>query len=101
MNSHTKQVVEQRRELTDRIKKVLIDRLDLDVEPNEITEDAPLFGMGMGLDSIDALVLIVGIEDEFNISVETGDHHVYRSINTLADYLLSTSDKVTAVTADA
>jgi len=85
----TKAVVEQRRDFSERIKRVLIDRLDLNMEPNEITEDAPLFGMGMGLDSIDALVLIVGIEDAFNITVETGDHHIYRSINTLADYLIA------------
>ena len=89
MDIRTKAVVEQRRDFSERIKRVLIDRLDLNMEPNEITEDAPLFGMGMGLDSIDALVLIVGIEDAFNITVETGDHHIYRSINTLADYLIA------------
>jgi acyl carrier protein len=83
--------IDRRRDLTCRIKKVLIDRLDLKIEPDEITEDAHLFGMGMALDSIDALVLIVGIEDEFNVTVETGDHHIYRSINTLTDHILSLS----------
>jgi acyl carrier protein len=101
VNQRTKATVERRRELTERIKKVLIDRLDLDMEPNEITEDAPLFGMGMGLDSIDALVLIVGIEDEFNITVETGDHHIYRSINTLADYLMAATGEEATLAADA
>jgi acyl carrier protein len=78
---------------------VLIERLDLNLLPNEITEDAPLFGMGLGLDSIDALVLIVGIEDEFDVTVETTDHHVYRSINTLADYLMTTAEKATPASA--
>jgi acyl carrier protein len=99
VNSETRAVVEHRRELTERIKSVLIERLDLNLQPNEITEDAPLFGMGLGLDSIDALVLIVGIEDEFDVTVETTDHHVYRSINTLADYLMATADKAAAPSA--
>lgn len=91
MTSETKELITQRRELVDRIKQVLIERLDLKLEPNEVTEDAPLFGMGMALDSIDALVLIVGIEDEFNITVDSGQHHVYRSINTLTDHLIEIS----------
>ncbi len=99
MNIQTRAIVEHRRELTERIKSVLIERLDLNLLPNEITEDAPLFGMGLGLDSIDALVLIVGIEDEFDVTVETTDHHVYRSINTLADYLMTTAEKAAPASA--
>jgi acyl carrier protein len=99
VNIQTRAIVEHRRELTERIKSVLIERLDLNLLPNEITEDAPLFGMGLGLDSIDALVLIVGIEDEFDVTVETTDHHVYRSINTLADYLMTTAEKATPASA--
>ena len=91
MTSEMQARIEKRRDITCRIKSVLIERLDLSLEPDEITEDAPLFGMGMALDSIDALVLIVGIEDEFNVTVETGDHQVYRSINTLTDHILSLS----------
>lgn len=93
VNSQTRALVDRRRELTERVKKVLIERLDLDIVPNEIAEDAPLFGMGMALDSIDALVLIVGIEDEFDITVDSSEHHIYRSINTLADYLMRTAGK--------
>jgi acyl carrier protein len=96
VNIQTRAIVEHRRDLTERIKSVLIERLDLNLQPNEMTEDAPLFGMGLGLDSIDALVLIVGIEDEFDVTVETTDHHVYRSINTLVDYLMATADKAAA-----
>ncbi len=91
MTSETRQFIKQRSDLTERIKKVLIERLDLKAQPNEIAEDAPLFGMGLALDSIDALVLIVGIEDEFNITIDSGDYHIYRSINTLADYLMQRS----------
>jgi acyl carrier protein len=85
-----KLAIERRSELTAKVKGILIDRLSLKAEPNEITEDAPLFGMGLALDSIDALVLIVGIEDEFDISLNTTDHQIYRSINTLVDHLIAT-----------
>jgi acyl carrier protein len=90
--------MERRIDITERIKKVLIERLDLKAEPNEIAEDAPLFGMGMALDSIDALVLIVGIEDHFDISVDTADHHIYRSINSLADHIICVSEPEAMVT---
>lgn len=88
MTSQMKLAIERRNELTAKVKNILIDRLSLKAEPNEITEDAPLFGMGLALDSIDALVLIVGIEDEFDISLNTTDHQIYRSINTLVDHLI-------------
>jgi len=93
MKSGTQAVVQQHREFSERIKNVLIDRLELNLEPDEIAEDAPLFGMGLGLDSIDALVLIVGIEDEFNITVDTSSHNIYRSVNTLTEFLIANVDQ--------
>lgn len=101
MTAQTKLLIEQRTDLTNRLKKVLIERLDLKAEPNEIAEDAPLFGMGLALDSIDALVLIVGIEDEFNITIDSGDYHIYRSINTVVDYLMELARKEEKVAANA
>jgi len=101
VTAQTKLLIEQRTDLTNRLKKVLIERLDLKAEPNEIAEDAPLFGMGLALDSIDALVLIVGIEDEFNITIDSGDYHIYRSINTVVDYLMELARKEEKVAANA
>lgn len=91
MTNEATALIDRRREVTDRIKRVLIDRLDLKAAPNEITEDAPLFGMGLALDSIDALVLIVGIEDEFNVTIDSAEPQIYRSINTLADHMMQVS----------
>jgi acyl carrier protein len=84
-----KAVIERRRNLIERLKGVLIDSLELELEPDDLTEDAALFGTGLGLDSIDALVLIVGIEDEFDVSVPPDDIQIYRSLNTLADFLIA------------
>jgi len=88
MDPQMKAVIERRKGLIERLKRVLIDSLELEMEPEDLTEDAALFGTGLGLDSIDALVLIVGIEDEFDVSVPPDDIQIYRSLNTLADFLI-------------
>tara|TARA_R110000868_G_scaffold33587_5_gene121801 strand:- start:37628 stop:37912 length:285 start_codon:yes stop_codon:yes gene_type:complete len=52
------------------IKQLIIDTLNLeDISPDEIESDAPLFGDGLGLDSIDALELGVAIKKQFNIAL--------------------------------
>jgi len=83
-----KERVEQRKEILERVKKVLIERLRLDLEPDEIADDSPLFGLGLGLDSVDALEIVVGIEQEFGISVTDEDMQAFRSINTIVDFIM-------------
>jgi acyl carrier protein len=56
--------------LKERIKRILIDRLRLELEPAEIGDSMPLFGAGLGLDSIDALELVLGLEQEFDVKIE-------------------------------
>ena len=54
-----------------RIKQLIVRALNLqDLRPDEIETDAPLFGEGLGLDSVDALELVVAIEKEFGIDVK-------------------------------
>ncbi|SDY98531.1 acyl carrier protein [Thermoactinomyces sp. DSM 45892] len=84
----TKEKAEKRRELTQRIKAIIVERLNLDMEPNLITDDQPLFGRGLGLDSIDALELFVVIEDEFGVTIYDDNMEVFGSVNKLADYIL-------------
>jgi acyl carrier protein len=57
-------------ELTDRIRRLIVDRLKLEVDPATIDPVAPLFGEGLGLDSIDALELVLGVEQEFGVKIE-------------------------------
>jgi len=53
-----------------KLKEELIDQLSLeDMEPEEIDTEAPLFGDGLGLDSIDALEIIVLLEKEYDIKI--------------------------------
>lgn len=83
------QKASERREITNRLKRVLIERLTLQFEPDEISEDSPLFGLGLGLDSVDALEIVVGVEREFGVSITDEDMHAFRSINTVVDFIIT------------
>ncbi|QJR22272.1 hypothetical protein BREVNS_1522 [Brevinematales bacterium NS] len=90
MNSILSYVLE-RKSVLERVKNLLIEQLNLNLEKDEIDNDAPLFGMGLGLDSIDALDLIVGVEREFGIKVNENDMFAFRSVNSLVDYIMGIS----------
>jgi acyl carrier protein len=69
---------------------MIIDTLNLEhVTVEEIDNDAPLFREGLGLDSIDALELVVAIEKTFNIIIEDEDvgKRAFASINALAGFI--------------
>jgi acyl carrier protein len=77
-------------ELKRKLKELLIERLKFeDMTPDDIPDDEPLFAGGLGLDSIDALEIVVMLESEFGIKVknETSARESFRSIATLADYV--------------
>lgn len=78
---------QHRRQLTERLKAVLIERLMLPLEPDEIAEDSPLFGSGVGLDSVDALEIVVAVESEFGVAITDEDMQAFRSINTVVDFI--------------
>lgn len=77
-------------DLRRKLKELLIERLKFeDMSPEDIKDDEPLFGGGLGLDSIDALEIVVMLESEFGIKVknETSARDSFRSISTLASYV--------------
>jgi acyl carrier protein len=67
------------------IKRMLVDRLDLPVDPDWITDDQPLFGRGLELDSVDALEIVVGLEAKFRASVTDDDREAFGSVAKLAE----------------
>jgi acyl carrier protein len=77
-------------DLTRRLKEMLIQRLKLQVAPEEIDDDAPLFGEGLGLDSIDVLEVVASVEKEFGVAIKSQEEgeRVLRSVNTLRDFLV-------------
>ena len=76
-------------DLSPRVKELIVRRLKLDIDPKSIADDAPLFGEGLGLDSIDALELVLGLEQEFGIKVEDEEVGVkaFASVNALVDFI--------------
>lgn len=78
-------------DLRSQIKEMMVKNLMLQITADEIGDDAPLFGPnGIGLDSIDALELAVGLEKTFGVSVPNAEvaTQVLRSVNSIHDYIL-------------
>jgi acyl carrier protein len=72
------------------LKKLIINTLKLeDISPGDIDDDAPLFGDGLGLDSIDALELVVALEKIYNVFIPDSEvgKKVFRSVNALAEFV--------------
>lgn len=75
--------------LEHRIKERVVDALDLDIEPSDISGDEVLFGGELGLDSIAMLEVLVALEEEFEIEIEEENFRVeeFSSIRQLAEYV--------------
>jgi acyl carrier protein len=83
--------------LKQKLKEQIIERLNLkDLKPGDIGDDQPLFVEGIGLDSIDALELIVLLQQEYNIKLSNAEDgpKVFHSIRTMADYITANSGTV-------
>ncbi len=77
-----------------RVKELIVRQLKLEVDPESIQSAAPLFGDdpgGLGLDSIDALELVLGVEKEFGIKVQDEEVGVkaFASVDALCDFIES------------
>lgn len=77
----------ERQQTCSQIKKMIVSRLDLPIEPEWITDDQPLFGRGLELDSLDVLELYVAIEAEFGVALYDSDMSVFGSVSRLAEYV--------------
>ncbi|MBL8726459.1 MAG: acyl carrier protein [Planctomycetes bacterium] len=77
--------------LEDQLKRLIVDSLALeDITPESIDTNAPLFGEGLGLDSIDALEIALAIHSKFGVRTVANDEknrEYYYSIKTLADFV--------------
>lgn len=77
-------------ELKQQLKKQIIEFLNLiSVKPEDIKDDEPLFGTGLGLDSIDSIELIVLLSREYGITIQDpkAGRKILVDINTMTDYI--------------
>ena len=82
--------------LKQELKEKIIDALNLeDLTPQDIEDDAPIFMEGLGLDSIDALELMLLMEKNYGIRLTspTEGKQIFKSINTMAEYIQANRKK--------
>ena len=82
--------VAQREQALGRIREILIEKLHVRRDPDEMDPDTPLFGTGLRLDSIDAVELWISVSVEFGFPPPEDERRVtaMRTLNTLADMVL-------------
>ncbi len=89
-----------RDEIEKKLKEIVVSALDLeDLSPADIETEAPLFGDGLGLDSIDALELGMAIKKAFGVKFSSDpaeNKKVFRSVRSLADFIVESQGKPSA-----
>ena len=83
-------------DLINKLKKEIIEELNLqDMSPEQLDENMPLFKEGLGLDSIDALELIVLLQRNYGIKLASAEEgkQVFQSVKSMADYISANQKK--------
>jgi acyl carrier protein len=79
-------------DLKESIKEMMVEKLMLKIPKEEIGDDTPFFGPeGLGLDSIDALELVVSLEKQFGVSIPSSDiaKSALVNVNSVHDYVVA------------
>ncbi|MBQ8180484.1 MAG: acyl carrier protein [Ruminococcus sp.] len=82
------------RNIEEEVRNMIFERLRIDyINKEDVDYDAPIFasfdseGDGLGLDSVDALELVVGLKEDYGIEVSDEEMGIFQSISSIADYV--------------
>ena len=91
MTSSIADAIERRKRVLEQIRRLLIENLNVRREPDEIDPDTPLFGSGLGLDSIDSVELLITLQSTFGLRLpdDSVGRASMRTVNGLVDIVLA------------
>ena len=91
MNPELARAIARREEVLEKVRRMLIVALRLKRDPDEIDPDTPLFGTGLGMDSLDAVEVVIALEVEFGIQVSdpVERKQTLRSVGSLVDLIVA------------
>lgn len=91
---NAKERIAERSQLCQSIREIIVDRLMLDIPADFISNDQPLVGRGLELDSIDSLEISVAVNMEMDVTITDEDSAtIFSSVNHLADFIESAREK--------
>lgn len=95
MTTDLSDYVASREAILDHVRRILRDTMKLKIEPQAIDPDAPLFGTGLGMDSVDAVELVIQLDTVFGLQL-SGSPEAFlkiRSVNIIVDAIMEMTDE--------
>lgn len=90
METDLKKAIDLRESTTQEVMDMLITAVHLNIQPSDLDPDTPLFGSGLGLDSVDAVMIVVELESRYNLSIsEEEGMKAMRTVNSIIDLVIS------------